>query len=272
MKYVVGLDPMKGKSENEKLHHHQQNCIILLVLCGSGTFLIDQIVYSFAPNSLFIIPAATLHLSHSMFPDYKRYIVHFPTSVLAECSTKETDFFPFFREPRHMRLSDEQAAAIQGWIEQSAPPNDTSAFRFGNDIRCEIAFLQLLLTVCDYIDQPEQAVDKVENKECRIAPILQYIQTNLSEPLTLDAVASALYRNKYYLCHLFKQETGITLGSYILRSRLHHAQELLRMGRSVQQAAEESGFGNYAHFIRAFGQQVGMPPGKYARRFHKTNP
>ena len=74
------------------------------------------------------------------------------------------------------------------------------------------------------------------------------------------------YTSIHYFSRQFKKETGITLGDYIVRCRLKKAQELLECGCSVQKAAEVSGFGNYAHFIRTFTRHTGISPGKYGRR------
>ena len=52
--------------------------------------------------------------------------------------------------------------------------------------------------------------------------------------------------------HLFKQETGTTLASYIAAKRLLYARELLENGCSITEACYNSGFKNYSTFLRAY--------------------
>ena len=58
--------------------------------------------------------------------------------------------------------------------------------------------------------------------------------------------------------------TGTTINKYVVARRISVAKRLLAQGCSVHEACEQSGFGDYAHFIRAFGQAVGVSPKQYA--------
>jgi AraC-like DNA-binding protein len=75
------------------------------------------------------------------------------------------------------------------------------------------------------------------------------------------------YTDKYYLLHQFKLYTGYTIHQYVQQKRLITAKLLLKEGKSAMEACEESGFGDYANFIRAFKKAFGVPPGRY----RKTN-
>ena len=112
----------------------------------------------------------------------------------------------------------------------------------------------------------------MRNKDfLRVAPILDYIRNNLSEPLTLDQIANQFYISKHYLCRIFKSATGFSVMEYIIYSRVLRARQLLKEGVSVQQAGEMSGFSDNSHYIRTLGHLTGTSPGRYAREYQTSD-
>ena len=100
---------------------------------------------------------------------------------------------------------------------------------------------------------------------------MDYIQENLTEPLTLDQISNKFYISKHYLCRIFKSATGFSVMEYIIHSRILRARQLLQEGVSVQQAGELSGFSDNSHFIRTFGNLTGTSPGRYAKEYQSSD-
>ena len=96
--------------------------------------------------------------------------------------------------------------------------------------------------------------------DSQIADILQYINHNLKEDLSVDNLASRYYISKYQLMRKFKVETGFTLHNYIVNKRLLMARTLISKGMPVTKAALESGFSEYSTFSRAYRKQFGATP------------
>ena len=90
--------------------------------------------------------------------------------------------------------------------------------------------------------------------------IIEYIHEHLKEDLNIDTIAQALYINKHYLMHLFKSETGYTIGNYITSKRLILAKEMIQNGVSVTQACYECGYKNYSSFFRAYKKHYNDAP------------
>ena len=91
---------------------------------------------------------------------------------------------------------------------------------------------------------------------------LGYIEKNF-RTITVADIAHALYVNEDYLNKIFKNETGITLNSYIIFRRIAEAKKILYMGGSVKESCIGSGFNDYANFIRTFKKIEGVPPGAF---------
>lgn len=95
--------------------------------------------------------------------------------------------------------------------------------------------------------------------------IMNYIEQNLSHPLTLDIIARDLCLDKYYLSHLFKNETESSIFQYILVKRVALAKELLASGANVTEACHGAGFNDYSNFIRSFRLTTGYTPEQFRR-------
>jgi AraC-like DNA-binding protein len=93
-----------------------------------------------------------------------------------------------------------------------------------------------------------------------IGVILDYINENISEELSIDNLANKFYLSKYYLMHKFKKQTGYTVHNYILQKRLIMSNSLIKSGKSITQVCAECGFCDYSTFFRAFKKMFGVSP------------
>jgi len=97
-----------------------------------------------------------------------------------------------------------------------------------------------------------------------------YIETNLSEKLTLAIVARAIHVSRTKLAQDFHAQIGETFGRYLLRRRLEEAQNLLRTTElTVSQVSWVAGFSNPNYFSTAFRRHVGSTPTQYREDLHE---
>ena len=97
-----------------------------------------------------------------------------------------------------------------------------------------------------------------------IEAMAAFIAENYARDIGLPDIAGAVNLNVNYASTLFKREFGATLGDYLLRTRLAHAQRLLVTGdRKIGEVALLSGFGSPARFHAAFKEKIGVSPRAY---------
>ena len=89
---------------------------------------------------------------------------------------------------------------------------------------------------------------------------LTFIQENFLSPITLDQIADHVSFSKFYFLNLFKKITQKTPLKFCVELRLNHAYSLLLNGKSVTEAAFDSGFSNISYFTRAFKEYYGTTP------------
>ena len=91
-----------------------------------------------------------------------------------------------------------------------------------------------------------------------------FILSHISETITTETLAKECGMNRTYLCKLFTEETGMTLGQYVTQIKVDEAKRLMDItGKSIAEIAEYLGYSSQSHFQRVFKKASGMTPGKY---------
>ena len=94
--------------------------------------------------------------------------------------------------------------------------------------------------------------------------LLEYIDKNLNEELTLSSLAQKSFYNPSYFSRIFKQKYGISLSDHIRRRRMDNACRLLEETElSVDEIIARSGYTDRSAFYHAFSRQTGMAPAEY---------
>jgi len=99
-----------------------------------------------------------------------------------------------------------------------------------------------------------------------------YIHANLSLPLTLDDLADHMNLGIRQLNRIFKEQQGVSLGSYIIATKIEAAaDELKTTQHDIAQVARHTGFSDADYFCRLFKQKKGLSPSAY-RKKHAPEP
>ncbi|WP_017490793.1 helix-turn-helix domain-containing protein [Rouxiella badensis] len=105
--------------------------------------------------------------------------------------------------------------------------------------------------------------------ESIVSELLDWIEHNLDQSLTLDTIAAKSGYSKWHLQRLFKSFTGQTLGTYTRQRRLTMAATELRLTQnSVLRIADKYQFDSQQTFTRTFKKQFKTTPAVYRRLDH----
>lgn len=92
----------------------------------------------------------------------------------------------------------------------------------------------------------------------------QALLANPVAPPSLDAFAARFSLRKETLIRTFKQDTGLTPGSFLNNSRVEYAKARLRAGDEIADVAYQSGFADQSHFHKTFVSYTAATPRQYA--------
>lgn len=126
----------------------------------------------------------------------------------------------------------------------------------------DFAYAQLYLCLSEKIAEEKKRAFCAQ--ESIIGPILQYIQSNLSEKLDMEALCAQYGLSSRYVRRQFQKETGMSSSQYITMLRISKAKELLwDLSQSVTEVAARTGFGSSQYFSRVFRAYTGQTPKEY---------
>lgn len=110
------------------------------------------------------------------------------------------------------------------------------------------------------------------NEKEALQSVMEYVEANYSQKLSLEQAANQVRYNRTYLSTLFRRSTGILFNDYIIRVRLRHALEALtNMERSIVSIALDYGFPDSKSFSSSMKKYCGRTPQEY-RFALKQNP
>ncbi|MFJ7085933.1 helix-turn-helix domain-containing protein [Streptomyces griseus] len=94
-----------------------------------------------------------------------------------------------------------------------------------------------------------------------------YMETNMSENITLNQLAAEARLSKYHFVRRFSVATGKTPMQYLTGLRIDAARQLLVMSSyPIYRVGRRCGFPNPENFARVFRKHVGCSPSEYRKR------
>ncbi|MCM6774260.1 helix-turn-helix domain-containing protein [Nocardia sp. CDC159] len=101
-----------------------------------------------------------------------------------------------------------------------------------------------------------------------LQPVLEWIERHLDKPLSQTDIARAAGVSVRTLQRHFQEQLGTTALQWLLRARIDRARQLLEStDLSIEQIAEECGFGSAVTLRHHFGRKVGVAPLAYRKAF-----
>lgn len=107
--------------------------------------------------------------------------------------------------------------------------------------------------------------------EGRIARVISCLQANYLRELGLAEIAKMNGYSVSTLCHVFKQNVGISPIRYLINYRLSKALDMMgRTDQKLEDVALETGFKNVYYFSRLFKKRYHQSPRRYARLIYNS--
>lgn len=224
--------------------------------------MIQDNVYNLRPGDIMLINKSEEHmlLLTKEYAPYERIVVHFDLDdVLGETAYKFENFISKKMAGRDncYRSSDIIDSNLFYYLEKICQTDD-------------IAEKRLYLTVfLNEICGSSPSNDNCETIKDNISNIINYINSHLTEDISLESICEKYFISKCHLIRKFKNITGVTVWSYIRSKRLLLARELLEAGQQPNEVFINCGFNDYCSFFKAYKEKFGVSPKNHYKK-HKT--
>lgn len=179
-------------------------------------------------------------------------------TALQEACPSFKDFGRLHAAP--FRDSVVEALCPRLWDEAAAGSPSGTLFA---DIAVQTIALALLRR-CEQLPEPQPVRGGLA--PWRLKRVLDLLEDQLAEDLSLDDLAAAAGLSPVYLVRAFKQATGSTPHRYLVERRVERAKELLEAtDLPIAEVALACGFASQSHLATWFGRLVRVSPGAYRR-------
>ena len=136
----------------------------------------------------------------------------------------------------------------------------------GDTVAEQLRYLcQALLSLLEYDRQLFQTLDP------RISQILRVVTEDPDNHYTVQDLAQMAKLERSHFSRLFRSQLRIPAQTFLIRTRLEQAVQVLIHDGSVVDAAVAAGYADAKAFSRAFSEQFGISPARY-KKYHIMQP
>ncbi|WP_240941234.1 AraC family transcriptional regulator [Paenibacillus sp. HB172176] len=265
-------------NEHRETFHSHPGIEILFIHQGRGTMIVNNISYEIRPGMLCVFQPNQLHhvkLDYSQGECFERSIAIFEGTMFDAYFENWPGLHSFYRFIQLGELSSpclyelQDPRLLEGLFQDMHKrfPKMQEA-----DKQEEISLFLVPLYRClkqEWGSLNEPAARYPASRRNRQAEfILNWIEDRYTEPYSLDEMARSLHLSSFYLTHLFKEATGISISEYIATRRVHQAALLLTTtNKPVSLVGEEIGLTNSSYFCKLFKSHRGITPHQYRKRW-----
>ena len=220
-------------------------------------------------NTLLLIDMFKQHKIEIKSKNYIRICFDISPNYIYFASSKESNLLNLFKSGNPtvplLRITEEQGKRFMEVYHTLNLPTLTE----GLDIYEKGLLFLLLANLFDISASHLLSSSQKEDKSVSlIHDIIQYIDEHIENQLSLDELSEALHFSTYYLCHVFKESTNLSLKTYITDKKIELAKHLLAV-YPVTEVAEKIGFNSYSSFFRTFKKLNGISPSDYKTELEK---
>ena len=251
---------LRGAMEESVDWHYHTFHKIIEFLGGESGYGVEGKQYLLQPGDLVLVPQGCIHRPEAE-PNapYERRILYLSPEFLrraggscdlAACFDRAREEFRFVVHPAD-GTGGAQLAALEAAEREEA---------FGRELLAQSLLFQFLIGLNRAMAGNTLQYAKPAAYDRKIESILRYLSEHLTEPVSIDDLAARFFVSKYHMMRQFRAQTGYTIHGYLTGKRLMRARAMIAAGTPVLQASEESGFGDYSAFLRAYRKQFGAAP------------
>ena len=253
-------------------HHHDFSKIVILI-DGDLTYYIEGKAYILKPWDILFVNKNEIH-KPVVNPNkyYERIVIWLNPDFMAKYAQGNNNLLKCFEVAiknnyNLLRLNMKSIDIIKNLIQDIQNCNNSD--EFGSEILKESLFVQLMVLMNRLFLNSDKNRDIEDIQyDKTIEGVLNYINSNLENDLSIDTIASEFFISKYYLMRKFKNQIGSSIHNYVVQKRLILARSLISDGLSMSSVCSRCGFNDYSSFVRAFKKVYGVSPSNYNPTIH----
>lgn len=248
-------------------HHWHEHIELLYIQSGKAGIDCNSTYIMAKPGDIIVVNSNDLHHGISLSERLFYYAIIVDLSMLHSPSvdTVETKYItPIKQNQIRFQHHLSEHSAIHQTVDQLVEEyfNKNQGYELMiKAILYQILSILLRDHVAEILTSAEQQ-SRMKTLE-RFKPVLQYIEENCHQALSVDQLASIAGISRYHFSRLFKSLTGKSLFQYIHQVRIQKADSLLHHSTmTISEIAEATGFNDIYYFSRVYKKKKAISPSK----------
>lgn len=246
---------------------------LLYLISGRLTYLIEGRAYEVHPGDMILISPNDIHtLQVGNGTDYERMVLHFNMELLTQFLRNTNAQCPDFQWDRFAPIIPGDVCrqyGLQALLVALITCAEESRYKSPYAIAKTMELVMQLDKV--FATRKLSQIQPI-TVDPMIQRMIDFINANMTQPISLDEMAAHLYISKSTLCHRFRAYMNVTINRYITVKKMYYAAELIQKGMSAAEAGLAVGYSNYTTFFYNYKQIIGTYPsaGKTPGSLHRN--
>ena len=238
------------------MHTHDE-IELYYFISGDCSYLVEGTVYHLKPQDILVMRPLEAHklIVNSPLIPYERIVIEASPDLFAQADAENTLFSAMMDRPlgtgNRFAASDFGHSLCSDMFEMVAAQS-------GRMTRAQLLAVTLFV-LCEAkcgLEKKGNAA-RADNVGARL---IDYVNRNLFSEITLEMLSRAFFMSRSQINRVFRQNTGSSVGQYVIAKRLLAARSRIRAGEAASQVCIECGYRDYSAFYRAYTKRFGISP------------
>ncbi len=245
-----------GKDDHFKIWHALEEHMFIYTYSDGGSIVCSEKIYPIKKGTLCFIGAGKYHYTMPDSPETydrsKLFVLPDKLKKILSLMSSENNFSNFSEGGLvYSIIDDAEREAVEHIFDELEKHRDGEYFE---DIVVS-SCIKLMIMIS------QNSTEKTANVAGALSRAIAYINSNIFRDITIDEICTAIHISKYHFCRRFRENTGMTVMTYILKTRIVLAKNLLLSEKiSVSDVSNRCGFSSISYFCRVFKDETGMTP------------
>lgn len=269
--FFVEVDNSFNWHNHKSETHFHHTYEIYYLTDNTLDYFIEKRLYNIPPKTLVIIPPDTIHTTKKINDlPRKRFLINLPKSHINDIF--ENDLSLIKKLPTEpITLNSKDAEYIEFLFERLVKEYNRSD---QSPIVIKSLIGILLVTIIRFADSYKKETDHriANNTTIRVLDIVNYINKNYQENITLESLSEHFSYNPYYISRLFKKHLSISFSDHLQNVRIRMACKLLSdTDMKILEISAKVGFSSSSDMCRTFKRIMNVTPLQFRRNMQKIS-